>query len=78
MAKRLKALTDLSLRKAPLPACGHTPETLGWDAECEVEHDPLCAQEHNWKRGVVFTPPAHMSVEKALARGIAEEVGAGG
>lgn len=57
MTTKLRALTDLSLRKSPDPA------------------DPLYQQWHEWPAGKVFTPPAHMNVEKALARGIAEEVG---
>ena len=37
-------------------------------------NDPKYELWHEWKAGEVFTPPAHMSVEKALARRIAEEV----
>lgn len=32
---------------------------------------------HEWPEGSVFTPPAHMRVEKALERGIVEEVSDG-
>ena len=35
---------------------------------------PLFEEWHEWKAGAVFTPPAHMNVAKALARGIVEEV----
>lgn len=56
MAKNLRALTDLSLRKSADPK------------------SPLYEQWHEWKAGEVFTPPAHMRVDLALARGIAEEV----
>jgi hypothetical protein len=29
---------------------------------------------HIWEKGTVFEPPAHMMVDLALKRGIAEEV----
>jgi len=35
---------------------------------------PLYEMWHEWPAGTVFTPPAHMNVELALQRGIAEEV----
>ena len=35
---------------------------------------PLYEMWHEWPAGMVFTPPAHMNVELALQRGIAEEV----
>lgn len=34
----------------------------------------LYEEWHVWEKGAVFTPPAHMMVDLALARGIAEEV----
>ena len=55
-AKKLRALTPLSLWKNPKrPPKG--PDD--W---------------HEWKKGDVFEPPAHMKVDRALERGIAEEV----
>ena len=33
---------------------------------------PLWGEWHEWEEGTVFTPPAHMDVARALARGIAE------
>lgn len=39
---------------------------------------PLYEQWHQWKAGAVFTPPAHMDIARALARGIVEEVSASG
>lgn len=35
---------------------------------------PLYERWHEWKAGTVFAPPAHMRVDKALERGIVEEV----
>lgn len=57
-----RALTDLSLWKT----AGQEPDPFD---------DPT--QWLNWKAGVVFTPPAHFNVEKALERGIIEEVSNG-
>ena len=53
MAKKLKALTDLSLRARP---------------------DPDCEDWLHWRKGEVFEPPVHFRVEKALERGIVQEV----
>ena len=73
MAKKLIALTRMSLRRAPLPSCGHTPEdTRRWDQDCKQEHDPKCGEWHVWEKGRVFTPPPHMQVDLALSRGIAQ------
>lgn len=55
-AKKLRALTDLSLRQSPDPA------------------SPLYEEWFEWPQGTVFVPPAHMKVELAIQRGIAEEV----
>ena len=35
---------------------------------------PLYDEWFNWPEGTVFEPPAHMRVDLALTRGIAEEV----
>lgn len=37
-------------------------------------NSPLYEEWFNWKAGEVFTPPAHMKVDMALQREIAEEV----
>ena len=36
--------------------------------------DPLYEQWFEWPEGTEFTPPKHMKVDLALARGIAEKV----
>jgi len=38
---------------------------------------PLFDEWHVWQEGEVFTPPAHMKVDLAIERGIAEEVSGG-
>lgn len=53
---KLKALTDLSLRKSADPK------------------SPLYEEWFEWKAGETFTPPAHLKVELAIKRGIAEVV----
>lgn len=35
---------------------------------------PLYEEWFSWADGEVFTPPPHMNIEKALKRGIVEEV----
>lgn len=35
---------------------------------------PLWEQWHEWKAGEIFSPPPHFRVDKALERGIVEEV----
>jgi hypothetical protein len=55
-AKKLRALTKLSLRKS---------NKVG---------TKLYNEWHIWEKGTVFEPPAHMMVDLALKRGIAEEV----
>ena len=55
-AKKLRALTRMSLWKNPKRA----PKNLDdW---------------YVWEKGDVFEPPAHLMVDLALKRGIAEEV----
>ena len=39
---------------------------------------PQYTHWHQWRAGEVFTPPPHMDVAKALARGIVEEVSGDG
>lgn len=36
--------------------------------------DPAYEEWHEWKKGDVFDPPAHMDARRAIERGIAEEV----
>jgi len=36
--------------------------------------DVTCEDWLEWKQGEVFTPPAHFRIDKALERGIIEEV----
>lgn len=42
------------------------------DMSLRKRPDRRCNDWHNWKKGTVFTPPPHMDVERAIARGIAE------
>lgn len=35
---------------------------------------PLYEEWHHWKTGQIFTPPPHMDVKRALARGVIGEV----
>lgn len=47
------------------------------DLSLRMSSDPsstLYEMWHEWPAGTVFEPPAHMNVELALQRGIAEEV----
>lgn len=37
-------------------------------------NSPQWAEFYEWPAGTVFTPPAHLKVDLALKRGIAEEV----
>ena len=63
---KYRALTGLSLRKAPERA-----------PDIDDPADDPYNQWHEWPAGTEFTPPAHMDVEKALARGIIEPVEGG-
>ena len=48
------------------------------DLSLRKRPDPTCEEWHEWKAGEVFTPPPHMDVKKALARGIIVEAGTNG
>lgn len=37
-------------------------------------NNPFFEEWHDWKAGNTFTPPAHMDVKRALARGIIKKV----
>ena len=62
MSKQYRALTRLSLWKIK-------------DRRPDPFDDP--AQWLVWEAGAIFTPPRHFETDRALARGIVEEVSGG-
>ncbi len=51
------------------PLCALTRLSLRKSSD---KDSPLWGEWFEWETGTVFTPPAHMDVARALARGIAE------
>mgnify|MGYP001559827416 CR=1 FL=1 len=44
------------------------------DLDLRARPDPTCEDWLHWDAGEVFTPPSHFRVDKALERGVVEEV----
>ena len=44
------------------------------DLDLRARPDPECEEWRHWKKGQIFEPPSHFRVDKALERGIVEEV----